>query len=199
MFKNFCAFGGSSYMTYPVDCRLCEGIVSSCSSWWQAALTVERLWLETGNMTLSEWSVYLDPKELDGAAETRSVRPQNTQILILVNIGYWLWSVRNSLLYNTVEGWAGLLQEGTALGCVIQMCTVPWGASGWRGKRARGHISAVDRGGTAEAGSGTPTSRQSRTAAPGNPGGKKHIMSPPLSPPKNRKWHHSWCGLKIEY
>lgn len=33
-------------MSYPAHCSLCEGIVSSSSSRWQAALTVERLWLE---------------------------------------------------------------------------------------------------------------------------------------------------------
>lgn len=79
------------------------------------------------------------------------------------------------LPYNTVGDWAVRLQGGTVPGCVIQKCTAPWEASDWRGKRARGHIAAVDQWGTAEAGSGTLTYHQSRTAAPGNPGEKAQI------------------------
>lgn len=34
-------------MTYPIHCSLCEGAVSSWSSRWHAALTIEGLWLKT--------------------------------------------------------------------------------------------------------------------------------------------------------
>lgn len=96
---------------------------------------------------------------------------------------------------NTVEDWAGRLRAGTVLGCVIRNCTVPWGASDWRGKRARGRIAAVDRRGTAEAGSDTPTSLQSRTAALENPGNKNKTEEEDLPKSllrnKNHDGHHN--------